>query len=103
MTKMNSGNQRKEEKYNNSRPLSPEKNNSYPNYIEDLISNIKQNSQTNDSFHASYNNINSPSYLIEKLQNNSNIHDANPSYLLQKQMNSSRFGGFRTADGASNG
>ena len=32
---------------------------------------------------------------------NLNIFDANASYALQKQMNSSRFGGFRTADGTS--
>ena len=32
---------------------------------------------------------------------NLNIFDANASHALQKQMNSSRFGGFRTADGAS--
>ena len=41
--------------------------------------------------------------MVERLPNDPNIHDANSSYLLQKQMNSSRFGGFRTADGASSG
>ena len=34
-------------------------------------------------------------------QKASNLFDAQASHALQKQMNSSRFGGFRTADGAS--
>ena len=39
-------------------------------------------------------------YEPRNIANKKNVFDANASHLLQKQMNSSRFGGFKTADGA---
>ena len=67
----------------------------YPNYIEELM----QNSQRQFSYGTNSNrpamnesfNINNliqnsknvpPQTLIQRLQNNTSIHDANPSYLL---------------------